>query len=496
MAEKTHFVDNHWIEGSGEKLVSTNPATNETNWDGLSALEPEVDMAFKAAASAFELWADRSARERIRCVERFREVIEAHKRELAEAISREVGKPLWESYTEVEAIAGKVELSVQAYHERHSSWQMDFGGAAAVARFKPHGVVAVFGPFNLPGHLPNGHIVPAFIAGNTVVFKPSEQAPLVAHKMVEYWHEAGLPPGVLNMVQGGSETGSLVARHPRLDGLFFTGSAAAGRILHKFFGGRPEKILALEMGGNNPLVVWEISDPDIAAYLIIQSAYITAGQRCTCARRLILPCDKEADKFIEALISMIKRIRTGPFTDSPEPFMGPLISEKAVEDLLNAQKTLHSQGGKVIVEMTRLNRAGNFLTPGLMDVTEIQDRPDEEFFGPFLQLIRVPNFDDALKEANRTAFGLAAGLISENRKLYDLFLRRIRAGVVNWNRQITGASGKLPFGGVGASGNHRPSGFYAADYCSYPVASLEIERPSRIPSDVPGIDRSGSGKRS
>ncbi len=488
MTEKTHFIGNRWIEGRGEGFVSTDPATDQINWEGRAGLADEVNRAFEAAASAFDSWADLQVDERIRYVERFKEAVSAHKRELAEAISREVGKPLWESNTEVDAIVGKVPLSVESYNERRRPTQMDFGGARAVVRFKPHGVVAVFGPFNLPGHLPNGHITPALIAGNAVVFKPSEQAPLVAQKMVEYWEEAGLPSGVVNLVQGGRETGILVSRHQRLDGLFFTGSAAAGKALHQSFGGRPEKILALELGGNNPLVVYEVGDPGIAAYLTIQSAYITTGQRCTCARRLIVPRGEEGDRFVASLVSMIARIRTGPFTDDPEPFMGPVISRRIADELLQGQEDLRSRGGKVLVEMTRLDRVGNFLTSGLMDATEIQDRPDEEFFGPFLQLIRVPDFDAAIREANNTAYGLSAGLLSENSRLYDLFLRRIRAGIVNWNRQITGASGRLPFGGIGASGNHHPSGYYAADYCSYPVASIEVDRPTAIPGNVPGID--------
>jgi succinylglutamic semialdehyde dehydrogenase len=488
MNEKTHFIGNRWIQGRGEEFVSTDPATNQINWEGRAALEDEVNQAFEAAAAAFDSWANLQVDERIRYVERFKEVVSAHKPELAEAISREVGKPRWESNTEVDAIVGKVPLSVESYNERRSAAQLDFGGARAIVRFKPHGVVAVFGPFNLPGHLPNGHITPALIAGNTVVVKPSEQAPLVAQKMVEYWEEAGLPAGTLNLVQGGHETGILVSRHPRLDGLFFTGSAAAGKALHRSFGGRPEKILALELGGNNPLVVYEVGDPGIAAYLTIQSAYITTGQRCTCARRLIVPRGEEGDRFVTYLVSMIARIRTGPFTDDPEPFMGPVISSRILEALLQGQEDLRSRGGKALVEMTRLDRVGNFLTPGLMDATEIQDRPDEEFFGPFLQLIRVPDFDAAIREANNTAYGLSAGLLSGNGRLYDLFLRRIRAGIVNWNRQITGASGRLPFGGIGASGNHHPSGYYAADYCSYPVASIEIDRPTAIPRNVPGID--------
>jgi succinylglutamic semialdehyde dehydrogenase len=181
------------------------------------------------------------------------------------------------------------------------------------------------------------------------------------------------------------------------------------------------------------------------------------------------------------------RIKIGPYTVNPEPFMGPVISRKAQDDLLAAQERLRKQGGRVLREMTRLDSPGHFLSPGLMDVTQISDRPDEEIFGPFLQVIRVADFGAAIDEANNTAFGLSAGLISRNPKLYERFRKKIRAGVVNWNRQTTGASGRLPFGGLGRSGNHRPSGFFAADYCSDPIAYLEVERPAAMPDHSIGI---------
>ncbi len=358
----------------------------------------------------------------------------------------------------------------------------------AATRFKPQGVVAVFGPFNLPGHLPNGHIVPALLAGNTVVFKPSEQAPLVGQIMQEIWEAAGLPKGVLNMVQGGRKTGMSLAANSKLNGLFFTGSAEAGKALHSLCGGRPEKILALEMGGNNPLVVYGAADHNASAYLTIQSAFITAGQRCSCACRLIVEDGTRGRRFVDTLIAMMGSIRIGPYTDRPEPFMGPVISGRAAESLLAAQASLGKNGGEPLVEMKRLGSGGNFLSPGLMDVTNVSNRPDVELFGPFLQLIRVSDFDAAVREAGNTSYGLVAGLLSDDRDLYDRFYRKIRAGVVNWNRQTTGASSRMPFGGVGASGNHRPSGYYASDYCSYPVATIESERLELPSQPLPGIE--------
>jgi succinylglutamic semialdehyde dehydrogenase len=333
----------------------------------------------------------------------------------------------------------------------------------------------VLGPFNLPAHLPHSHIIPALLAGNAVVFKPSEFAPGVAAFCADLWRDAGLPPGVLNLVQGGRETGEALARHAGIDGLLFTGSYRAGLALSRIFAETPGKILALELGGNNPLVVWEPQDLAKAAELIVQSAYLTSGQRCVCARRMILPEGGEGDELIEALSERIRGVISGAWNDAPEPFMGPLIHNAAADALLSAQDKLVSSGARILIPAQRSARGPALVTPGLLDATQASNRPDEEFFGPLLQVLRVPDFEAAMVEANNTRFGLAAGLISSRRDLWERFLGEARAGVVNWNRPLTGASGKFPFGGVGQSGNHRPSAWSAADYCQYPVASLEAD---------------------
>jgi succinylglutamic semialdehyde dehydrogenase len=304
---------------------------------------------------------------------------------------------------------------------------------------------------------------------------------------MKLWQAAGMPPGVINMVQGGRDTGIALSQHPGLDGLLFTGSAATGRALHRAFAGHPEKMLVLEMGGNNPLIVWDASDLTSAAYLTVQSAFITSGQRCTCARRLIVEDGANGAKFIDRLVSMIQKIRIGPHTDSPEPFMGQIISEQAAQQLLLAQARLVKSGANALVEMKQSGLMSTMLSPGLIDVTNAEDRRDEELFGPLLQLIRVPDFDAALVEANNTAYGLAASLISDSKELYKRFYCKIRSGVINWNRQTTGASARLPFGGVRGSGNHRPSAYFAADYCSYPVACIETDRPGQPAQMPPGI---------
>jgi succinylglutamic semialdehyde dehydrogenase len=493
MATKSHFIDGKWIESTaGLSFKSTDPATaspGEVVWEGFAATSEEVDQAVKAARGAAESWASVPVQHRIFYLERFAQLLKDSRAKLAEAISKETGKPTWEALSEVDSMINKVPVSIEAFNTRRRPVETEAAGGIAATRFKPYGVVAVFGPFNFPGHLPNGHIVPALIAGNTVVFKPSELTPLVAQTTVELWEAAELPKGVLNLVQGGHATGAALAGHPGIDGLFFTGSAAVGRLLSRTFSDHPERILALEMGGNNPLIVHEVSDLDAAAYLTIQSAFITAGQRCTCARRLVVAESAQSQAFLDRLVEMSKTIRVGRYSDSPEPFMGPVITAGAADKLLSAQDALTSAGAKVRLKMEKLAASPAMVSPGILDVTEVPDRPDEELFGPVLQVIRVKDFPAAIEEANHTAYGLAAGLLSDSADLYSQFFSKIRAGVVNWNRQTTGASGSLPFGGAGLSGNNRPSGYYAADYCSFPVASLENPKLTLPASLTPGVNR-------
>ncbi|MBI4774798.1 MAG: succinylglutamate-semialdehyde dehydrogenase [Deltaproteobacteria bacterium] len=487
MAFKSHFIRNQWIEGKGNDFVSTDPATGETVWQGRMATEDEVHQAVMAARSAYEHWASGDLSARIRVLEAFRDRLVEHRQTLAETISMETGKPLWESLLEVAAMAAKVDISRDAYEERRSPIVQERGGVQTAVRFKPHGAFGVVGPFNMPGHLPNGHIVPALLAGNTVVFKPSRKTPGTAQKTLELWEASGIPAGVINLVQGDHSSVHAIVRHPDIHGLAFTGSYAAGKALHQASAEHPERILALEMGGNNPLVVHEVSNPMAAAYMTVQSAFITSGQRCSCARRLIVTSGSRGDEFVDTLRGMIQRIRVGPWTDLPEPFMGPVISAAAAKELLKAQDDLAERGGRPLETMGLKSDTSAMLTPGLMDVTSVKDRADTETFGPFLQLIRVPDFDAALVEANRTAYGLSAGILTDEPALYRRFFNEVRAGVINWNRPITGASSYLPFGGVGISGNHRPSGYYAADYCAYPVASLESSSLALPEQPTPGI---------
>jgi succinylglutamic semialdehyde dehydrogenase len=481
------FIGGNWVAGEGPSLQWKSPVDGEATWTGNAASARQISGAIEAARIAEPAWAKRPLAERIKVIEAFAAEIERRRGDLVAAISRETGKPNWESATEVDAMVRKVPLSIAAFGQRRSPSESESNGEIAATRFKSHGVVAVFGPFNFPGHLPNGHIVPALLAGNTVVFKPSEQAPLVAELTVMAWESARLPAGAINLLQGGREVGQTLAAHPQLDGLFFTGSLAAGRALNQSLAAHPGRILALEMGGNNPLIVWRAGDLGAAAYQTIVSAFITAGQRCSCARRLIIEDGPGGQAFLEQLVAAAAKVRFGLPQDRPEPFMGTVISGAASGHILAAQEDLLARGGRSLLRAARQSASPALLSPGIVDVTEITDRPDAEIFGPLLQVIRVADWGAAIREANNTSFGLCAGLLSDDRKLYEEFYDSVRAGLINWNRPTTGASSALPFGGIGDSGNHRPSGSWAADYCSYPIASLEAPALTKPAKPLPGL---------
>lgn len=482
------FIGGEWRDGQGIRFTSESPETKTIIWEGHSASLSDVDLAVSAARNSFKPWALLSFDARIQFIQQYQKILTTKKEQLGKLIAIETGKPEWEALTEAAAMIGKVELSIQAYKERTGQKSSKIAGATAILRHKPHGVVAIYGPFNFPGHLPNGHIIPALIAGNTVIFKPSELTPAVGEFMVNCWAEAGLPDGVLNLVQGSADTGISLSSHDDLNGLFFTGSSATGMILHQQFGSHPDKVLALEMGGNNPLIVIDISDLKGAVYHTIQSAFVTAGQRCTCARRLIIPQGIEGDQFLLALITATRKIKVGPQPDGSDPFLGSVISNASADHLISSQEKLVDLGGNILVEMERLEQAKPYLRPGIINVTEIENLPDEEYFGPLLQVIRTSDFDSAIDVANNTKFGLSGGILTDDQTKYETYLALSNAGIVNWNRPLTGASGAAPFGGIAASGNHRPSAYYAADYCAYPVASLEAPIASLPETLSPGIE--------
>jgi succinylglutamic semialdehyde dehydrogenase len=455
-----------------ETLVSIEPATGAELWSG-PAGNAAAEVA--AARAAWPEWAAHSVTYRMEMLRRFANVVKAREGEFAELIARETGKPFWEAKTEVASVMAKVDISINAYSERTPTNRLEAAmGNKVAVRHKPHGVLAVLGPYNFPAHLPNGHIVPALIAGNAVVFKPSEKTPATGEYLVRCFHEAGVPQGVLRLLIGGPAEGKELAAQDGIDGLLFTGSVGAGMALHRQFADTPNRILALELGGNNPIVVWDAPDIPAAATIIVQSAFLSAGQRCTAARRLIVEDGKHGE-LVDEICALIDRIIVDHPMADPQPFMGPVIDLVTADILQDRFMGLMMKGGKPIRRLEKPHEERPYLTPALIDMTDAKDRLDEELFGPVLQLIRVKDFDAAIDEANNTRFGLAASVLTRDPKLYDKFWANVRAGVINWNKPTNGAPSNAPFGGVGFSGNHRPSAFYAADYCAYPVTSVEAD---------------------
>ena len=457
-----------------DTLISYAPATGEELW---RSEHDDVDAAVSRARRAWPSWAAKPLGERIEIARRFANEIRNDSEALAQLIAAEAGKPLWEARTEVDAVVAKIDISVQAYAERTGKKKFDSAlqGTAAV-RHKPHGVMAVLGPYNFPAHLPNGHMIPALIAGNVVLFKPSEKTPAVGAALVDVFKRAGMPDDVVQLVVGGPEEGKALVAHPGVDGVLFTGSAQVGIAINRKLATNPGKIVALEMGGNNPIVVIDTPKLDDAAALIVQSAFTTAGQRCTAARRLIVK-DSIYDELMASLLPLTKKLMVGdPFAEI-QPFMGPVIDNQTADRLEESFVALVTAGGRALAPLRRIEPGKPFLTPSIIDTTEIPDRPDIELFGPILQVIRVPDFDAGITEANNTRFGLSASLIGGTPDDYGRFWANIRAGIINWNRPTNGASSAAPFGGIGLSGNHRPAAYYAADYCAYPVASTEMEQP-------------------
>lgn len=482
--KQANFIKGQWVESKGELLESENPATGDVIWQAASATKSDVETAVAAAKEAFTSWRLLSLAERESYVEKFIERLKQQQEELARAIHEETGKPFWESKTEIATMIGKAAISKTAYDVRTGEKDSDNNGIRIRLAHRPIGAFAVLGPYNFPGHLPNGHIIPALLAGNTIVFKPSELTPRFGELMIACWEQAGIPAGVVNLVQGGRDTGEALVGAEAIDGVLFTGSSKTGHAIHKLMAGKPEKMLALEMGGNNPLIVDNVADIDAAVYTIIQSAFISAGQRCTCARRLLV-IDNEANRrLVDALTAASAKIRVGSDDDC---FIGPLISNGAAEGALAFEEALVAAGAKQLLPLSREIADRPFIRPGVIDVSAADDVADEECFGPLLQVRWVADLTEAVEVANDTHYGLSAGLLSDEQSSWEYFYPRINAGIVNFNRPLTGASGAAPFGGTGASGNFRPGAYYAADYCAYPIASMSSDKTELPATLAPGI---------
>ncbi|MGA1518156.1 MAG: succinylglutamate-semialdehyde dehydrogenase, partial [Phycisphaerales bacterium] len=486
--EAANLIGGAWRSIAGTALRSHNPANpDEIVWCGTPTID-HVDEAVAAARAAQPAWAATPIEARIEALRRFQAIVKEERETLARLIGREMGKVLAEARLEATAVAGKVDITLEdRVMDRVRGFSV--GAAAGVeglCRFRPHGVMAVLGPFNFPAHLPNGHIVPALLLGNTVVFKPSEKTPAVGQMLADLLHRAAFPPGVVNLVQGGADVAARLVAHEDLDGILFTGSWPVGRRIMEANLDRPGRMLALEMGGSNAMVVMPSANLERAVVEAVRASFATTGQRCTCTRRIVAH-ESVADRFVSTLAKVASTVLVGPFDSQTPVFMGPLVSEASRTAAIEFQADLAKRGGRVVVPACPLDGPGFFLTPGVIEVDRFTRETDREVFAPIVQVSTAKDLDDAIEQANATEFGLASAIFTSERSEFEAFLARSRAGCVNWNAGTAGASSKLPFGGLGKSGNHRPAGAFSVDYCAMPIASMEAMLDAPVPPMPAGI---------
>ncbi|MFL5293525.1 MAG: aldehyde dehydrogenase family protein [Myxococcales bacterium] len=447
----------------------------------------QVDAAVAAARDGAKSMAGMSSAERAALVKRIGAVLKAHEEDLSRAIALDVGKPLWEARTEAQACAAKATITADDGLRLVAPFPAP-GQAGAECRFRPLGVLAVLGPFNFPVHLPNGHVLPALACGNSVVFKPSEIAPYVAEVYARCLVEAGVPAGAFNLVQGPGPVGAKLAAHPGVDGVLFTGSWGVGLAIERATHGQT-KILALEMGGKNAALVLRDADSEKALYDVLFSAFASAGQRCTAASRVIVEGPPErADRFAQRIAALAKGISIGHPLDSGV-FMGPLASESA---LTRFEAGLSEARAETVLASCRLSPRGLrgcYASPSVHRVRNPEGSAyeREELFGPDLAVYDAPDEDAAVALCNATDYGLAASVHTKSREVFERCLSRIECGVVNWNAPTVGASGRLPFGGLKRSGNHRPAALYSTLYCAAPVAVMSGEAVLDRGRIAPGI---------
>lgn len=462
-----NYIDGAFVKPSGGRpFKSVDPAR-----DGAVVCEAigdpaAVDAAVAAARKAARRWRRLSVTERRSALEPVVAANAEHRQAIAEAITREMGKPISEALIEAGSVAGKI---TGVYAQLPSELPPAHAGAPGEQRFHALGVIGVIGPFNFPVHLCNTHIIPALLAGNTVVVKPSDVTPLAGQRYAELM--AALPPGVFNLVHGQGDVGAALAAHEGIDGLVFTGSYDTGRLIRKATFDQPHKKISLELGGRNPAVVLDDADLDQAVREIALGALLTAGQRCTATSRVIatpgiLPA-------LEARLSAIFAAVEPGDPLEPDTFMGPLATAAQRDRFFELLQRAQDEGAIPLVESRRVD-GGAFVTPSLYRVKGDEPYLREELFGPHVDLEAATDDADALRRAANNPYGLSASLFTARENLIDDFYDTVRAGVININRSTNGASGLLPFGGTGMSGNWAPAGSCAPRLSTYPVALMQV----------------------
>jgi succinylglutamic semialdehyde dehydrogenase len=477
-----------------ERVLKKNPSElNQVLWEA-GIYHQHIEAVITSAQQGFERWRKLSFEERITYLKRYQEALRARQDEIALALALEVGKPLWEAKTEAAALDSKVTVTITDSYARIRQQTLKdvMPKIDGHVVYKPLGPCFIIGPFNFPCHLANGQILSALLAGNSIIFKPSEKTIYSSQLMVECLHAAGFPEGVINFINGQGHTASKITADKRIKGVFFTGSRGVGLKILENTWRDLDKLVALELGGKNSTILHHDTNIDHALPELLRACFLTTGQRCTSTSMILVHKNIEQE-FISKFKQLTERIRVGhPTKSQPEVFMGPLIDEMAMQSYFDFCQHGKSEGAEEILAPRKLDVGyeGYYVSPSIhyAPKLKLQDKfIQEEVFGPNCFFIPYDNIEDAIRTVNATEYGLAASVFTKDPEIYQLCLRDIDAGLINLNRSTVGATARLPFGGTKNSGNHRPAAVSMIDHCVHSIASLETLDASSQISSVVGL---------
>jgi succinylglutamic semialdehyde dehydrogenase len=439
-----------------------------------------VDPIIESAKKGYSTWKRTPLEQRLQVLSMLKQQFQQKKDEIAQAIALETGKPLWESATEANALAGKVDATINHSLKRidTKSIQNVLPNTDGSVHFKPIGPCLIIGPFNFPCHLANGQILNALISGNSIIFKPSEKTCYSGQLLIECFHAAGFPPGVVNMIQGDGETASRLTKEKSIKGVFFTGSVEVGKKILSATHSDLSKLVALELGGKNTSIVHKDANLDYVMPELIKACFMTTGQRCVSTS--LIPIHRSiAENFINKFHQITKKIIIDhPIEFEREPLMGPLIDQLSVDNYLNFMGMAKREGIEEIMRGKAIQKKfdGHYVSPSIHLANRSQMNKSHfltsELFGPNCTFVTYDEIEEAIEIANGTEFGLAASIFTEDETIFELTKNEIEVGQYNWNRSTVGASSILPFGGVKNSGNYRPAAVSFIDSCVYPQSNL------------------------
>ncbi len=464
-------------------------------WDAKISYE-NIDKVVDSAILGFNFWRKLELSERVEYLKKFQEQVIKRKDEIGTAIALETGKPLWESMTEAGALAAKVNITIGDSLKRIETKTIAQVLPSIDGHIikKPLGPSLVIGPFNFPCHLANGQILAALLTGNSIIFKPSEKTIYSSQLLIECFHGAGFPDGVINLINGTVKTTQDIIKHPAIKGIYFTGSVPVGKKILEAVGTDLTKLVALELGGKNSTILHKDTNIDHALPELLRACYLSSGQRCTSTSMVIIHKSIEQE-FIDKFKAITEKIIIDHPTEFKElPFMGPLIDEAAANTYKDFCKLGTQNGAEDIVGLKDLDIGfkGHYVNPTIHYLKEgsaVKENPftQEEIFGPNCTFTPYEDIEDAINIANVSDYGLAASVFTQEQDIYKLCLRDIDSGIINLNRSTVGASSRLPFGGVKNSGNHHPAAVSMVDHTVSTVASLETLDNSSTINDVKGL---------